>query len=73
MTITELKEKLQEEVKRANAYRNPYSEGPFGMLGASNDYIRGGKDALNGVIKLLEEMEKTPPDPDGIFGDRFFN
>lgn len=57
MTILELIAKLEAEVQRADAYHNKFEGTPFGVLGASPDYIRGGKDALHGVIRLLKEIE----------------
>ena len=57
MTVTELREKLEAEVKRAEAYRNPYAGTAVDVLGASPEYIRGGNAALKGVIALLKEME----------------
>lgn len=57
MTLAELKEKLQAELERGAKYNNVYADTPFASLGASPDYIRGGRDALKGVLKLLEQLE----------------
>lgn len=56
MTLAELKEKLQAELQQADKYVNSY-EGPFTLFGSSPDYIRGGKDALIGVLKLLDQLD----------------
>ncbi len=57
MTLEQLKEKLKAELVRASSYRNELADTPFAGLGASPDYIRGGKDALTGVLKMLEEVK----------------
>lgn len=55
MTEADLIEKIEEQIRRAKAYRNPLEDSPFAGLGASSEYVRGGIDALEGVLRLLRE------------------
>jgi hypothetical protein len=60
MVVQNLKEMraiLVREIDRAKAYRNPHEESPFAeLLGTSPEYIRGGLDALKGVVRMIDEM-----------------
>ena len=58
MTLDELKNKLRLEIARAEAYKPAYDQdSPFSVFNTSPDYMRGGRDVLLGVLKLLDELE----------------
>ncbi len=58
MNITELREELEAEILRAEKFRDSYDETlHFYSQELVNEYIRGGNEALKGVVKMLRQME----------------